>query len=773
MISLDTETTGVDLRHGARPFFVTTCTGSGEHKFWPWEVDPLTRQVQVPDGDLQELADYLFASGPAGPIGDYESPDGGLILQNAKFDFAALAAAGFWDLYDVDEVWRAVQDTLTAGHVLESNRPHNLTDMAVRWLGINIQPYEDRLKEACQEARRYCRSHLPDWRIAKDGLPEMPSAKAEAWKYDLWLPRALARELGHPEPSNYCEHVWGDTLKDQDPLICTKCNGHRWWILCAEYSNADSAVTVELWKVQRAELYRRGLWEIYREQIKVLPVVYRMEQYRVTMSRSRTARIEAEFRVGSAEAGRTMTEIAQGYEYELELPANGINNSLRRFCFGYAKARCNTCGSEQEITRHAAAYLIRSEKARCTICAQEGKDGRPIVEDRPYLDLPQIHNPKAKTAAPTLNKGAIDYYLGALDPTSDQHRFIQALRDKRSRDTALAYIESYRKFWRRVETDRTKDTLAVYPTLNPTGTATLRFTSSNPNEQQISKKEGFNLRECFGPAPGREWYSFDYENIELRIPAYKSGQKEFIDLFERSDEPPYYGSNHLLIAHLLFPREFEQCLRDGVSFKERYKATLYQRVKNGNFAVQYGAVDRADGQGTADRTYGLAGAQAKIKARFAKQEAYNQACIRFAQKHGYVETLPDKTVNPHKGYPLLCTRTDYNEILPTVPLNYVVQGTAMWCTRKAMIRVDEFFSRLNRGEKFAGRTWPGGYYLIMQVHDELDVDMPKGKTPSYNLPIAREIRRLMELSGDDIGIPLRVGIGYHPISWAREEKLSV
>ena len=49
----------------------------------------------------------------------------------------------------------------------------------------------------------------------------------------------------------------------------------------------------------------------------------------------------------------------------------------------------------------------------------------------------------------------------------------------------------------------------LHTSLNMCGTDTLRWSSNNPNSQNISKKEGFNLRYAFGPAPGREWWSLD------------------------------------------------------------------------------------------------------------------------------------------------------------------------------------------------------------------------------------------------------------------------
>jgi DNA polymerase I-like protein with 3'-5' exonuclease and polymerase domains len=127
--------------------------------------------------------------------------------------------------------------------------------------------------------------------------------------------------------------------------------------------------------------------------------------------------------------------------------------------------------------------------------------------------------------------------------------------------------------------------------------------------------------------------------------------------------------------------------------------------------------------------------------------------------------MPDKTVDPTKGYPLLCTRSqDGSYILPTVPLNYHVSGTAMQWTNKAMIRVDEWLNRRNA-------TIPDEQHIniIMQVHDEMVYVAPKGKGKEpwkTNLPTIRKIQALMEQGGEDIGVPTPVSVEYHATNWS-------
>jgi DNA polymerase I-like protein with 3'-5' exonuclease and polymerase domains len=735
VIALDTETTGISLYHGARPFFVTTCDDHGEQTWWEWDVDPLTREVCVPARDLEEVRGVIL-----------DAPE--LVLQNVKFDATALGAI----LLGLEWPWARTQDTLMAGHLLASNLPHALDDMALQYLGVDIRRYEETLKAAVQKARRLVQQaklkarrgkgegELASWQIAAEGTPGMPGVKKssnkrddKAWKNDCWLPRALClwaqqRALQPAEPElAVTAPLLGVRRKRKPPPRPWWADyadpTHPWLTVLRDYANTDSAVTLALWQVQEQEIKRRCLWAIYRRRMEVLPVAHHMEARGITYSKPRQQELRQQYVQESAEAGAICVNIAASYGHKLELPRNGVNKSLREFMFQ-------------------------------------------------YLHLEPLRGPKAKTEAPTLNAAAMEYYRQTLPPRGKALAFIRALTGKRQRDTAITYLDGYTRFALPWGDGRDPDWWLLHPSLNPTGTDTLRWSSAQPNEQNISKKEGFNLRYIFGPAPGREWWSLDAKNIELRIPAYESGEEAFIALFERPDDPPYFGSNHLLISHILHPKEFESCVDekgqvDGRLFKKKYASTLYQWVKNGNFAVQYGAVDKEDGTGTADRAYHMKGAQARIKARFTKQDGLNQYWIDFAERNGYVETMPDRSVDPKRGYPVLCSRTEFGRIKPTVPLNYHVQSTAMWWMMQSMVRCESLLSSW-RQDGFDA-------WMVMQVHDELVFDFPKSRTHSTldngkfrlsNLWRVRAIQRLMEQGGGDINVPTPVSIEYHEVSWA-------
>lgn len=696
-LSLDCETTGVDFFHGASPFFVTICREDGDQEWWEWDVDPLTREVQVPPGDVRAIVEATCAGQRMGKkeIGPW------IVGQNIKFDVHALRTIGIseWN-------WSRTYDTLLAGHLLASNHPHDLTSMAMEYLSVDIQPLEDHLEKAVKEARKIAKREFPDWAIAQKGRADMPSAKEKTWKYDSWLPKA----------------VYDIDVKED---IGLQSATEGWDTVLADYANADSAVTLQLWKAMRAEIERRGLWEMYLERLKNLPVLFEMEDRGVSLIPEELWSIKEEYQRESIELTERCVGLAMMRGRELVLPKGSANNkSLTSFAF----------------------------------------DG---------LGLPIIK--RTETGQPSLDREVMDVW-GLTVKNPDQQAFVKSLKGLRKRNKSLEFFESYEKYM----IDN-----VLHPSLNPTGTDTTRLSCGMPNLQQVSKQESqcaecggegcdscggtgedlHSVRRVFGPAPGREWWTMDAENIELRIPAFESGEQDLIRLFNRPKDPPFYGSQHLLNFSVVYEDVWLEELRAvgldkvGPHCKKKYASTYYQFTKNGDFSIQYQC-----GEATAAKSFRRKGAFIKLKTKFNKLAALNHKYVDFANRHGYVETLPDKTVDPKHGYPLLCKRGGWgNNIVPTTPLSYHVQGTAGWWTVKAMNRCHAKLREWKENTGFDG-------FMCLPVHDELMFDFPKNKNGS-NSWRARVLQKLMEQGGDDIGVPTPVTVEYHANNWAEGEKI--
>ena len=713
LISLDTEDTGIDLYHGAMPFFVTTANEAGEVKFWEWDVDPFTRRVRIPVSDVAEIEAVVTEAGE-------------LVLQNAKFDVKALATSKVVEAWP----WGKTHDTLIAGHLLASNQPHDLTSMALQYLGVDIQPLENRLETAVKDARKLCKQRFPKWRIAERDLEGMPSAKEKTWKFDSWLPRTIARALEYER-------------------------GHPWWTVLREYANADSAVTLPLWRMMRGRVEAEGLWPYYAEKVKTVAALEMMEARGTTVLLPKLQSIKAEYDVEIAAARADCEGIAARYE----MPCPDHQEGL----FG-----CRHCGGEGRVP----AELI---------LPKAGNNGSLLRFAFEVLKLPVLKwtsGGKSGKRAPSLDKDIIEEYKRTL-PEGDQLLFVKRLSANRKRAKSCEFLEAYLRFG----LPAGEGLMVLHASINPTATDTTRFSMSNPNLQQVSKlatmceaclgdgcgacggsgEDLHSVRGIFGPGPGREWWSADASNIELRLPAYESGERALIDLFERPGEPPFYGSQHLLNFSIIYRDIWERELaavgfeKVGPYCKKHYGATEYHWTKGGGLAMQYQC-----GEETADRAFRRRGGYAKLKAHFRALDALNSKWVAYARKHGFIETIPDRSIGAARGYPLLCSRTEYGGILPTVPLNYHTQGTAGWWMHKAINRCQAKLDEWRRGGFDA--------FMALTVHDELVFDMPRapiiGGKPG-NLPRMRALQRLMEQGGDDIRIRTPVSVEYHAESWAK------
>ena len=295
----------------------------------------------------------------------------------------------------------------------------------------------------------------------------------------------------------------------------------------------------------------------------------------------------------------------------------------------------------------------------------------------------------------------------------------------------------------------------LHPSMNPTGTDTLRWSGYNPNPTNISKKEDFNLRQCFGPAPGREWWSMDFESIERRIPAYESGEPKMIEVFERPNEPPYWGNLYCLTASVLYPDEYWPLAEVKGAFRKAHPQ-LYKQSKFFDLAKQYGC-----GKKKGDLLSRVRGSFDLMDSEFPLFAALQGRVLRHAEKYGYVETIPDREVCQERGYPILAGRREDGRISETTPFCYHVSGTAMQCTNKAMVRTNPQLRQWN------AEGWDG--FLTLQIHDELVFDCPRGEGPEpwrTNLAKMDVLRALMAKSGEDIKIPCPVSREYHGDNWS-------
>lgn len=231
----------------------------------------------------------------------------------------------------------------------------------------------------------------------------------------------------------------------------------------------------------------------------------------------------------------------------------------------------------------------------------------------------------------------------------------------------------------------------IHTSFNQAVTATGRLSSSDPNLQNIPVRgeDGKEIRKCFIPEPDELFFSADYSQIELRVMAHLSGDKNMIEAFREGYDI------HAATAARIYREKIEDVSRD-----QRTKA------KRANFGIIYGIT-----------VFGLA-ERLEISRDEAKQlidgyfetfpdvHAYMEKAKELAREHGYAETffhrrryLPD--ITSHNA-----TVRNFAE---RNAINAPIQGSAADIIKIAMVKI------YNRFRKEGIRS-----KMILQVHDELN-----------------------------------------------------
>jgi len=300
---------------------------------------------------------------------------------------------------------------------------------------------------------------------------------------------------------------------------------------------------------------------------------------------------------------------------------------------------------------------------------------------------------------PSLAKGAIE----ELIRENETIKALQLFQRYKIAGTQIGYLNSYLKWT--CANDRIHSNVFI------TGTRETRQAYRDPNLQNIDKR----LRHLFGPDNGYVWLDFDLVNIELRIWVYQVGNKELVAAFNKGE------SVHLLIAKQLYPTEYAACEASNTPFNKKYKDTLYQWVKNGNFAIIYGATERK-----ADETYRLKGAYSLIAKRFPEVPAYTTSVIQ--EMWDNFEEYHWPHVTCLGGYKL-----DVPTDEPFVACNYKIQGSAGWIIGEAMVNVTKDPMYLSSNAK-----------LIQQVHDSLVIEV---KEENHSQELVDSIKKSIEAAG--------------------------
>jgi DNA polymerase-1 len=266
----------------------------------------------------------------------------------------------------------------------------------------------------------------------------------------------------------------------------------------------------------------------------------------------------------------------------------------------------------------------------------------------------------------------------------------------------------------------------LHPSFHLHRTATGRLSSSGPNLQNIPRDS--SIRNLFVAPEGQIMLVADYDQIELRVMAMFSQDKELLNVFNNNIDI------HTGAAALLFGKAV-----DEVTSEER------QIGKGVNFLTAYGG-----GAGKLARTTGIPFEQAQhmiqeYYRQFSGLTEWKQKVVAQGRRLGYVETI---TGRRRRLPDLSSMNSELKSRAERQAVNAVVQGSAADLCKQAMIDIDRAF----KGTSLK---------MLVQVHDELIAVAPEDEA------VQMQELFIKAMGHDTIieGVPLRVSCDM-AVTWA-------
>lgn len=260
------------------------------------------------------------------------------------------------------------------------------------------------------------------------------------------------------------------------------------------------------------------------------------------------------------------------------------------------------------------------------------------------------------------------------------------------------------------------ETGRIHSKFHQTVTTTGRISSTDPNLQNIPTRMelGRKLRKVFKPEQGYIFVDADYSQIELRVLAHISEDKNMIEAFCNNEDI------HAQAASKVFNIPLEE-----VTKEERTKA------KAVNFGIVYGISEFGLGE-----QLGVSRKKAKeyIEQYLDKYSGIKEFMINIVEEtkeKGYVETLYHR-----RRYVPELKSNNYmvRQFGGRVAMNTPIQGTAADIMKIAMINVYNKLKENNLKSK-----------LIVQVHDEILVETLKSEKEQVKQIVKEEMENVIKL----------------------------
>lgn len=269
-----------------------------------------------------------------------------------------------------------------------------------------------------------------------------------------------------------------------------------------------------------------------------------------------------------------------------------------------------------------------------------------------------------------------------------------------------------------------EETNRIHSKFHQTVTTTGRISSTDPNLQNIPTRMelGKKLRKVFKPKEGAIYIDADYSQIELRVLAHISQDKNMIDAFNNDEDIHAQAASKVLNIPI-----------DEVTKEQRANA------KAVNFGIVYGISDFGLGE-----QLGIPRKKAKeyieqYLEKYSGIKEFMTNIVEETKEKGYVETLYHR-----RRYVPELKSNNYmvRQFGGRVAMNTPVQGTAADIMKIAMINVYNKLKQMGLKSK-----------IIVQVHDELLIETALEEEDKVREILKSEMENVIKLE-----VPLKAEI---------------
>ncbi len=383
--------------------------------------------------------------------------------------------------------------------------------------------------------------------------------------------------------------------------------------------------------------------------------------------------------------------------YEIEMPLTRVLYEMERYGVMVKPDELRVYG-EALVGRITELEQSVYRQAGCEFNINSPKQLGEVLFDKMGIKGGKKTKTGYSTAADVLEKLAPEYPI-----VSDilEYRGLAKLKSTYA-DGLAAYID---------ESSR------IHSTFNQTITATGRISSTEPNLQNIPMRMelGRRIRKVFIPMDGYLFMDADYSQIELRVLAHMSGDRQLIEAYKMDEDI------HRITASKVFHTPFEE-----VTDLQRRNA------KAVNFGIVYGISSFGLSQDLSISKKEAAEYIEQYFETYPDVKRFLDTTVEDAKKNGYVTTMYGR----RRPIPELSSgnfmQRSFGE---RVAMNSPIQGTAADIMKIAMIRVWE---RLHK-EGLCSR-------LILQVHDELLIETFAGEEEQVRGILTQEMQNAADLA---------------------------